>query len=76
MASDPVSFDLDVVALFSERDQEAMLVVFDLWDVDDVREHASKILEQVESGRMPCYGSWSSEQVALFRSWVDGGMAD
>ena len=76
MASDPVSFDLDVVPLFSERDQEAMLVVFDLWDVDDVREHAPAILEQVESGRMPCYGPWSPEQVELFRSWVDGGMAD
>ena len=69
------SFEMDIEPLFSQRDQEAMLVMFDLWDVEDVRSHADAILEQVESGRMPCYGAWDQEQVALFRRWMDGGMA-
>ncbi len=76
MAQTPVSFELDVQPLFSQRDQEAMLVVFDLWDAEDVREHAGAILEQVESGRMPCYERWPQERVALFRRWMDEGMAD
>ena len=76
VGDDAVSFELDVQDLFSERDHEAMLLQFDLWDVDDVREQSGAILEQVESGRMPCYGAWDEEKVALFRRWIDGGMAD
>ncbi len=74
--ADPVSFELDVVDLFTERDQEAMVLQFDLWDVDDVREHYAAILDVLGSGRMPCYGAWGEENVALFRRWVDEGMAD
>ena len=76
MAGDPVSFELDVQDLFTERDHEAMLLQFDLWDVDDVREQSAAILTQVESGRMPCYGAWTDDKTALFRRWVDEGMAD
>jgi hypothetical protein len=71
-----VSFVNDIEPLFSQRDQEAMLIMFDLWDVDSVRENAEAILEQVESGRMPCYGAWPEERVALFRRWVEAGMPD
>jgi hypothetical protein len=76
MPSDEVSFELDVQDLFSQRDQEAMLLQFDLWDVEDVRDNSAAILEQVSSGRMPCYGAWSEDKVALFRRWVDQGMPD
>ncbi len=72
--SDHVSFELDIAPLFDERDHEAMQIMFDLWDVESVREHADAILEQVESGRMPCYGAWPEDQVALFRRWMEGGM--
>ena len=71
-----MSFELDVVDLFSQRDQEGMLLQFDLWDVEDVRENSSRILDVLAEGRMPCYGAWSEENVTLFRQWVDGGMAD
>ena len=70
------SFEMDIQPLFSQRDQEAMLIMFDLWDVEDVREYAPKILETLESGRMPCYGAWSEDQVQLFRRWMDAGMAE
>lgn len=76
MASDEVSFELDIQDLFSQRDQEAMLLQFDLWDADDVRDNATAILEQVASGRMPCYEKWGEDRVALFRRWVESGMAD
>ncbi len=72
--SEEVSFELDIEPLFTQRDQEAMLVVFDLWDVEDVREHADGILEQVASGRMPCYERWPQERVDLLRRWIAGGM--
>jgi hypothetical protein len=73
-SADEVSFEMDIEPLFSLRDHEAMQIVFDLWDVESVREHAEAILEQVEAGRMPCYGAWPEERIALFRRWIDGGM--
>ncbi len=73
---EPPSFELDIQPLFSQRDQEGMLIMFDLWDLEDVREFAPSILSTLESGRMPCYGAWPEEQVQLFRRWMDGGMAE
>jgi hypothetical protein len=73
-STDKISFETDIEPLFSQRDHEAMQVVFDLWDVDSVREHAGAILDQLEAGRMPCYGAWPQERVALFRRWMDSGM--
>ncbi|MEA2279440.1 MAG: hypothetical protein QOK21_47 [Solirubrobacteraceae bacterium] len=74
--SEPVSFEDQIRPLFDQRDQEAMLVMFDLWDVEDVRENADAILEEVESGRMPCYGAWPPDRVELLRRWTRDGMAD
>jgi hypothetical protein len=70
------SFEMDIQPLFSQRDQEAMLIMFDLWSLEDVREFAPSILKTLESGRMPCYGAWPDEQTALFRRWIDEGMAE
>ncbi|MCW2611953.1 MAG: hypothetical protein QOC93_3938 [Actinomycetota bacterium] len=69
--ADQPSFELDIRPLFSQRDQEAMLIAFDLWDAEDVRDHADEILDQLEAGRMPCYGAWPDEKVAVFRRWVE-----
>jgi hypothetical protein len=74
--AEELSFELHIKPLFSQRDQEAMLIAFDLWDPDDVRDHADDILGQLEAGRMPCYGAWPEEQVDLFRRWVDAGTPD
>ena len=49
---------------------------FDLGDVDTVRQHADAILDQLASGRMPCYGAWPGQQVAVFRRWVETGKLD
>jgi len=75
-SSDAVSFEVDIEPLFDQRDQEAMLIVFDLWNVEDVRAHADAILEQVESGGMPCYERRPEERVDLVRRWMAGGMQE
>ena len=46
-----------------------------LGDYSAVREHAGAILEQVATGRMPCYGTWPQYHVALLRRWMDSGTA-
>jgi hypothetical protein len=66
-----VSFESDVRPLFRERDQRSMRNAFDLWSYDDVKANASAILERVSDGTMPCDLSWSPDQVALLRSWID-----
>jgi uncharacterized protein YndB with AHSA1/START domain len=69
-----VSFEMHIQPLFSLRDREGMQIMFDLWNHESVRDHADAILEQLAAGRMPCYGSWPEEQIALFRHWKEGGM--
>jgi truncated hemoglobin YjbI len=49
---------------------------FDLGDLAAVREHADAILDQLASGRMPCYAAWPAERVALFRRWMESGKLD
>ena len=73
---DKLNFEEHIEPLFSQRDQEAMLIMFDLWKAEDVRDNAEAILKQVESGRMPCYGRWSEDQVDTFRRWMQSGMAE
>jgi hypothetical protein len=71
-----LSFERDVKPLFRERDRGAMLSVakFDLWNRDDVAEHADAILGRLEDGSMPCDESWPKDRIAVVRKWVDAGM--
>ena len=68
-----LSFEQDIRALFREKDREAMEGAFDLWDHEEVSEHADAILEAVASGGMPCDEAWPPERVALLRRWVEAG---
>jgi len=70
------SFERDIRPLFTDRDRASMAWAFDLWEVAAVREHAAAILDQLASGRMPCYVVWPAEQVALFRRWMESGKLD
>jgi len=72
MTSAP-SFETDIKPLFREEDRKAMDYIFDLWEYDDVVEHAKSILDEVAAGGMPCDGAWSEDKVELFRRWVDAG---
>jgi hypothetical protein len=68
-----LSFEHDIKPLFREGDRDAMLFLFDLWALADVRRHANRILPAVRAGVMPCDGQWSDEQVALLEHWIDTG---
>jgi hypothetical protein len=67
-----VSFP-DVKALFREKDRDEMMWAFDLWNVEDVRQHSALILERLETGEMPCDDPWPAGNVALFRDWIAAG---
>lgn len=71
-----VSFARDIKPLFREGDRDAMLFLFDLWALDDVRRHANRILPSVRAGIMPCDGRWSAEQVGLLQRWIDTGTSE
>jgi hypothetical protein len=75
MSAEPVSFERDVKPLFRERDRGAMASQFDLWSYEDVSANADAILDEVESGSMPCDGPWDADRVETFRSWMQGGKA-
>jgi len=70
-----VSFENDVKPLFREKDRSRMEWAFDLWDYSAVKENADGILERLQEGDMPCDEAWPQEQIDLFRSWKEGGMA-
>jgi hypothetical protein len=69
-----VSFEQDIKPLFRAEDQESMAWAFDLSSYDDVREHATAILDRVREGSMPCDGEWPAEQVQRFERWIETGM--
>jgi hypothetical protein len=74
-AETTVSFEDDIKSLFREKDRDRMEWAFDLWDYEAVKENAEGIFERLEDGDMPCDGEWPEEHVALFKRWMDGGMA-
>jgi hypothetical protein len=73
--ADPPSFAADIASLWREKDVESMLFAFDLSSYEDVRDNAQEILERLEEGSMPCDEEWPEERVAVFRAWINAGMA-
>ena len=47
----------------------------DLSSYEQVKAQAAKIYQMLEDGSMPCDGPWPSNKVALFKQWMDEGMA-
>jgi hypothetical protein len=70
---DPLSFERDIKPLFRPTDQESMAWAFDLWSYDEVKDHATAILERLREGSMPCDGEWPEEQVEMFQRWTETG---
>jgi hypothetical protein len=69
-----LSFEHDIKPLFRAEDQESMAWAFDLFSYEDVREHASAILDRLREGSMPCDGEWPEEDVRRFERWIESGM--
>ena len=66
-------FEQDIRPLFREYDRSEMEWAFDLWDYEDVKEHAEDILDRLEAGTMPCDGAWPPDQTEKFKQWIADG---
>ena len=47
----------------------------DLSSYEEVKAQAAGIYAQLENGSMPCDESWPPERLALFKRWMEEGMA-
>jgi hypothetical protein len=47
----------------------------DLSSYAEVKVQAENIYARLSDGSMPCDGSWPKEHLALFKRWMDEGMA-
>ena len=71
--ADKLSFEQDIKPLFRQKDRDAMLAAFGLFDYDDVVEKADAIVGALRSGQMPCDSAWPAEQVDKLQQWIDAG---
>ena len=73
----PLSFRADIRPLFRDMPDVDSMKDFglDLSSYEQVKAQAAKIYETLENGSMPCDAPWPPEQVALFKRWMDEGMA-
>jgi len=73
----PLSFAADILPLF--RDEPDIVAMkrygLDLSSHEEVKEKAKEIYETLEDGSMPCDNPWPKDHVALFKRWIDEGMA-
>jgi len=70
---DKLSFERDIKPLFRTKDRDSMLAAFDLFDYEDVAEHADAIVGALRSGQMPCDDAWPAAQVDRLQQWIDAG---
>jgi hypothetical protein len=75
-ADELVRFEQDIKPLFRPVDYESMAWAFDLSSYDQVKDHATAILERLREGSMPCDGEWPEEQVEQFQRWMETGMLE
>jgi hypothetical protein len=72
-----LSFAKDIRPLFRDTPDVASMKEFglDLSSYADVKAKAQSIHETLVEGTMPCDGAWPQDQIALFKRWMDEGMA-
>jgi hypothetical protein len=71
-----VSFANDIRPLFRAKDIACMKprsVFLDNYDWIRTPANAQRVYDQLSSGNMPLDGAWPSQNVSLFKAWVDGG---
>jgi hypothetical protein len=72
-SAETIGYAADIRPLFREGDRTSMLGHFDLWEYDDVTEHADAISDRLRDGSMPCDAPWPEEQIELFERWIEAG---
>jgi hypothetical protein len=72
-----VSFATEIRPLFRDSPDIDTMQGFglDLSSYDDVKARASEIYARLQDGSMPCDDAWPAERLALFRRWMEEGMA-
>ena len=53
-----------------------MRFAFDLWSRDEVRQHATEILQRLRDGTMPCDGAWPQSWTEVFARWTEFGFQE
>ena len=73
----PLSFAADILPLFRDEPDIAAMKRFglDLSSYEQVKEKAREIYGTLEDGSMPCDDPWPKDRIALFKRWMDEGMA-
>ena len=75
MADPTISF-ADIIAPMFEPYRDNMSWRLDLTNYEDVKENASIIYDQIQSGQMPppkAGRAYSKTEVGYFKSWMDQG---
>lgn len=72
-----VGFAKDIRPLFRDDPDVAEMKGYglDLSSYADVKAQAESILGTLKEGTMPCDGAWPEDRIALFKRWMDEGMA-
>jgi len=72
-----LSFAEDIRPLFRDSpDVDSMKEYgLDLSSYAEVKVQAENIYARLADGSMPCDGSWPEERLAVFKRWMDEGMA-
>lgn len=70
-----VRFELHIRPLMRLLDRDQMLFRFDLWDYDQVRANADRILTRLRIDMPPARngGPWPPEWISLFERWLNTG---
>jgi len=72
-----LSFAKDIRPLFRDTpDVDSMKEYgLDLASYAEVKAKAEEIYERLADGSMPCDRSWSKDRLAVFKRWMNEGMA-
>ena len=72
-----LSFAKDIRPLFRDIPDVDTMKDFglDLASFSDVKAHAEEIYARVLDGSMPCDQPWPKDRIALFKRWMEEGMA-
>jgi hypothetical protein len=72
-----LSFAKDIRPLFRDDPDVSSMKDYglDLSSHSDVKTRAQSIYATLVDGSMPCDGAWPADRIALFKQWMDEGMA-
>ena len=72
-----LSFSADIRPLFRDSPDVDTMQGYglDLSNYNDVKARATEIYEALANGTMPCDEPWPKERLALFKQWMDEGVA-